>query len=175
MTKKKILTIIYSDSDNSKTEEKPEIPDFVVKNKKKILVISSGSDNSESEPEPEILASREFENWRGKVTDKTKKRKSGKYLGQRKDEVSDALTFGSYRLVPLIRNGNSLDLQPPVVNGRFLTAINTCAFDDSLAQSIFIACVDFVNINRFVAENASTIPIFKLIAGMLKSGNLLSI
>lgn len=145
--KKKILTV-FSDNGNSETEPEAELLDNVAKNKKIILVLSSGSDNSESEPEPEILASREFENWRGKVTDKTKKRKPGKYLGQRMDEVSDALIFGSYSLVPLLRNGSSLNLQPSVVKGRSLTAINTCAFD-SLTQSLFIACLDFANINRF--------------------------
>lgn len=132
----------------------------VVKNKTKNFVIYSDSDNSE--PEPEVVASRETENWRGKATEGIKKRKPGKYLGQRIDEVSDALKSGPYRQVRILRNGNSLNLQPQIVEGRSITAINTCAFD-SLSQSILIACIDFPIIRNFVAEKSAVIPIFKLV------------
>lgn len=153
-------------------DEQEDTIQIAVKNKTKNLVVYSDSDNSE--PEPEVVASRETENWRGKATVEKKKRKPGKYLGQRMDEVADALKSGPYRQVPILRNGNSLNLQTQIVKGRSITAINTCAFD-SLSQSIFIACIDFPDIRNFVAEKSSIIPIFNLVSGILKTGTFINL
>lgn len=127
------------------------------------------SDSDSSELEPEIIASREVENWRGKNTNENKKRRTAKYLGERMDEVSDILSSRPNKRVPLLRNGNSIGLQPPIVEGRPVTVQNTCAFD-ALCQGVLIACTDFPSIEKFVAGR-SDIPIFNLVTEVLKTGN----
>lgn len=116
--------------------------------------------------EPEVAAASEIENWRSKGGQKTKCRK---YLGNRKDEIADCLKWRQNRHIPLLRNGICLNLQPPVVNYRPVTAINTCAFD-SLCQSILIATTDFAHVKEMVSRKSSLIHMFILIKEMVEKG-----
>ena len=127
------------------------------------------SDSESGTARPEVLASREIENWRGKGHKVKQIQRTGRYLGQRLDEVSDALKLRANRQIPILRNGSALNLQPPMVGGRPVTVINTYAFD-SLCQSILIACMDFSDVEKFISEKSSSIPMFNLITEVIKTG-----
>lgn len=79
--------------------------------KKKTNKNHSISELESSLTDPEIIALREMGNWRGKVTDQSKKRKVSKYLGRRMDEISDVLKSKPKKKISLLKNGSCLTLQ----------------------------------------------------------------
>lgn len=101
----------------------------------------------------------------GKRTEE-KCRNDGKYLGNR----MDSLKWQPNRRVPLLINGNCLNLQPTIVNNRAGTVINACAFV-RVCQSILIASTDFPHIEELVLREASAVDLFNVIEKIIQKGN----
>lgn len=94
---------------------------------------------SSMEDSQKILAAQETENWGGVILDTNEKRKT-RYLGENQRHIQDALTFKNTKL-PIIKNGNSTELQSIKIDNQNYCVINTCGFD-SLLQIVLAILSD---------------------------------
>ncbi|XP_039307718.1 uncharacterized protein LOC113004773 isoform X2 [Solenopsis invicta] len=106
-----------------------------------------------------ILESRETENWCGLETTKLNKNKS-LYLGKYQHKLRDSLICKKSVRIPILKNGNSLDLKSLHINDGNYTITNTCAFD-SIFQILLAAGHDLNNLQIHMKKIEDTNLFFK--------------
>lgn len=100
------------------------------------------------ESSQKILAARETENWRGLVSGKNKNR-TARYLGCNKHQIQDGLIWSKSSKLPIIKNGNAMELQAIKIDNDNYSLTNTCAFD-SLLQIVLVALSDYKQFEKKV-------------------------
>lgn len=81
-------------------------------------------------------------------------RRPAKYLGNRRDDVRDSLLWEKNRPIPIIRNGNAINLEPIKIQNQKVSLSNTCGFD-SIMYMMIVAVMDFPHLRNKVSNNYS--------------------
>lgn len=123
----------------------------------------------ENSRKDERLATRKFDNWRGKGGSPPKISKQSKYLNKNTIEFLDAMSHKRYGKLPCLKNGTVSSLRLIKLGKSEVSLTNTCAFD-SIFQILLAAGSDNENIKKFVNSNKNENDFFHLVADTMEHG-----
>ncbi|XP_050503633.1 uncharacterized protein LOC126882697 [Diabrotica virgifera virgifera] len=117
------------------------------------------------------------ENWRGQVTkasknttkkSRTKSAKLSKYLDQNQTTF-DSLFQDNLQKVPILKNGNALNLKGVKIKKQLYSFYNTCAID-SIVQSFIVGAIDHSEVENALKTLQKDCPFIALTLYIKKMG-----